>query len=353
MKKKIRIFIIILLMLVVTSCTDVNSPTTNYKQESYNLALEKGYDGTYTEWCQLIKEIDASLIEDIEINNEQELVLVLNNEEEVNLGITLNDARPSYQGMTAEKINQDNKVSKKHRNLNYKFKDSIDEFLDIMTSEKVEYYASKGEKFNIVVHLFNPKEYEILSFTLNGRKYQAYEFKDGSTSTELIIEVTSDNNPGIFEYTIDAIKYVDKTIIKDVKMDGEKTIRVGVKYENTPKAILLDENINRSTFELSIDIKDENNLINLNNGLYFFLFDGVDIIYNQKLKLGINNIKYEELIMGTNYEYMIVGVYDDYSGLGRRSVSLESASFKTLDGVHIDDLNITKTSISFSSKKRK
>lgn len=106
MKKKIIIFTVFLLMLVITSCTDINLPTTNYKQESYELALEKGYDGTYSEWCLLIKEIDASLIEDIEINSEQEIVLVLNNNEEVNLGITLNDDRPSYQGMTAEKINQ-------------------------------------------------------------------------------------------------------------------------------------------------------------------------------------------------------------------------------------------------------
>ena len=99
------------------------------------------------------------------------------------------------------------------------FKDSIDDILGVITTEKVEYFAQKDEKFNIIVHLYNPSRYEILSFTLNDYKYQSYEFKEGSNSEELIIEVDAGAISGLKEYTIDAIKYIDGTEIKDVKME--------------------------------------------------------------------------------------------------------------------------------------
>ena len=193
----------------------------------------------------------------------------------------------------------------------------------------------KGEKFLINIHLYNPTAYEILSFTLNGRKYQSYEFKEGSTSDKLIIEVEAGMNPGLKEYTIDAIKYIDATEIKDVRMEGDKTIKAGVKYDITPNATIEKEEIDTKAFKLIIDIKDENNLIN-NNGLYFFLFSDENIVYNTKLKVGMNEITYDNLQMGVDYEYVIVGVYDDYSGNGNSSVVLEHNEFKAQDGFIIN-----------------
>ena len=59
----------------------------------------------------------------------------------------------------------------------------------ILVTDKVEYYAKKGEKFYLNVHIYNPSNFEILSFTLNNYKYQSFEFKEGSSSNKLIIEV--------------------------------------------------------------------------------------------------------------------------------------------------------------------
>ena len=41
---------------------------------------------------------------------------------------------------------------------------------------------------------------------------------------------------GIVEYTIDAIKYIDGTEIKDVIIDGNKTVMAGVKIQNQVSA---------------------------------------------------------------------------------------------------------------------
>lgn len=257
-------------------------------------------------------------------------------EEEIIPGI-----EPVYQGMSIEGSSTFN-INRKNKG---NFKDSIDDILGVITTEKVEYFAQKDEKFNIIVHLYNPSRYEILSFTLNDYKYQSYEFKEGSNSEELIIEVDAGSISGLKEYTIDAIKYIDGTEIKDVKMDGEKTIKAGIKYENVPVATEYNKEINTTTFKLVVDIKDNNNLINTGNGIYFFLFDGINIVSQKALSLGVNSIELNNLQMGTEYSYMIVGVYDDYSGRGKRANELVSDTFATLHGYQIETSEITNNSI--------
>lgn len=259
------------------------------------------------------------------------------------------EIEPVYQGMTIvgdltkkERRNKDNKTD---------IKDAIDDFLDVITSEKVDYYASKGEKFYIIIHLYNPTEYEILSFTLNDRKYQSFEFKDGSNSTQLIIEVDAGMKPGLKEYTIDGIKYIDKTEIKDVRMDGSKTVKAGIKYDVLPNATVVKEEVTTTTYQSIFEIKDENQLINEDTGLYYFLYDGKSIVYNQKLSLGANSVVYENLQMGSEYEYMVVGIYDDFSGAGKKAVSLASSKFKTLDGFLIEEETASKDEITLKINK--
>ena len=260
---------------------------------------------------------------------------------------------PVYQGMSIEQASDVKERIRRVNDVNNSvgIKDAIDDFLDVITTERVEYYAKKGEKFNIVVHLYNPTEYEILSFTLNERKYQSYEFKEGSNSTELIIEVDAGMKPGLKEYTIDAIKYVDKTEIKDVRMDGKRTVKAGIKYDVLPTATVIEEAVTSTSYSSIIELKDDNNLMNTQNGMYFFLYDGTNIVYNTLLKVGLNNISYDNLQMGSNYEYMIIGIYDDFSGKGKQAVNLGSKKFTSLDGFIVEDATCTKNSISLSIKE--
>ncbi|MBQ3076201.1 MAG: leucine-rich repeat domain-containing protein, partial [Clostridia bacterium] len=90
------------------------------------------------------------------------------------------------------------------------------------------YYAMPGEDIYINIHLSNPGGYEILSFTLNGVKYSSYMFEPGSDLETLILKTNVGETGGLKEYTIDAIKYVDGEKIKDVKMKGDRTVKVFV-----------------------------------------------------------------------------------------------------------------------------
>ena len=88
------------------------------------------------------------------------------------------------------------------------------------------YYAMPGEDIYIYVHISNPDKFEILSFTLNGTKYSSYMFEAGSDLETLILKCNVGDVEGVMQYTIDAIKYVDGEDIKDVKMEGDRTIEV-------------------------------------------------------------------------------------------------------------------------------
>lgn len=88
------------------------------------------------------------------------------------------------------------------------------------------YYAQPNEDIYIHVHISNPDGFEILSFTLNGVKYSTYMFEEGSDLETLILKYNVGEKEGVQQYTIDAIKYVDGENIKDVRMEGNRTIEV-------------------------------------------------------------------------------------------------------------------------------
>ena len=94
------------------------------------------------------------------------------------------------------------------------------------------YYAKKHEDIYIHIHFSNPDEFEILSFTLNGVKYSTYMFEQGSDLETLILKYNVGDANGLQEYTIDAIKYVDGEKIKDVRMQGDQTVKVYVSSDN-------------------------------------------------------------------------------------------------------------------------
>lgn len=93
------------------------------------------------------------------------------------------------------------------------------------------YFALKNEDIYIHIHIENPDGFEIISFTLNGVKYSSYMFERGSDMETLILKYNVGNVDGLQEYTIDAIKYIDGESIKDVRMEGDRTVKVYVEDE--------------------------------------------------------------------------------------------------------------------------
>lgn len=142
---------------------------------------------------------------------------------------------PVYEGMTVSSISQNSgkETLAKSKSLKKELAlTSIIKTLKGVDAESSNYYADLGEEIFITIHINNPDNFEILSFTLNGEKYSSYMFERGSDMENIIIKCNVGRESGEHNYTIDAIKYVDKSAIKDVIIRGNKTIKVVVsEYE--------------------------------------------------------------------------------------------------------------------------
>ena len=214
------------------------------------------------------------------------------------------------------------------------------------------YYAQPSQDIYITVHISNPDSYEILSFTLNGKKYSSYMFEDGSDMENLILKVTVPaGTEGITEYTIDAIKYVDGTAIKDVRMEGNRTVKVGVySAGKQPTAQVADELIGINDISFTVSINDQLDLIRMSEGnAYAVICDDDSVIYKQELDLdNVNNIKFDGLDMDTTYRYAIVANYDSLDGTSFSTHILYEKEFTTKNNVAFKPTGITQNSISFT-----
>ena len=222
--------------------------------------------------------------------------------------------------------------------------------IEVETDDEVKYYVRPNETFTIEIHLSNPYQYEIQSFTLNGKKYSNYMFKDGSTMELLLLETTAPSTPGYFEYSIDAIKYIDGTEIKDVKMSGDKTIKAGIEHSNSPSAQILNQNISTTFIDLILNINDLDSLID-KNSLKIYLSNGEEIINEKSLKVGENNITFKNLKAHTLYEYGVSATFDLVDGRDKHNERLLRNSFITQGIFSLESIERTKTSITFKVNK--
>ncbi len=223
--------------------------------------------------------------------------------------------------------------------------------LDIISDDEIKYYVEPGETFIIEVHISNPDNFEIQSFTLNGTKYANYMFKEGSTMELLLLEVTAPKTSGYTEYTIDAIKYIDGTEIKDVDMsEGNKSIKAGVAYSTAPSAEVLAQTVSTTSLELSIKVSDPLSLIG-DNALSVYLSDGKQVIDSKPLTVGNNIISFDGLLMSTDYEYGVLTLFDMVDGRNMHEEWLLKNTFTTGSAFGITDVVTTKDSISFKVNK--
>lgn len=223
--------------------------------------------------------------------------------------------------------------------------------IEVEADDEVKYYVDPNEVFTIAVHLSNPGGFEIQSFTLNGKKYANYMFEDGSDMETLYLETTAPATSGYFDYTIDAIKYIDGTEIKDVDMSGgDKSIKTGVTYDTAPSATITSREIGTTTLALGVNVSDPHNLIG-SNQLSIYLTDGENVTVNKSLSVGDNELSFSGLDMSKAYEYGVVAVYDLVDGKDLHADWLLTDTFTTVGAFTFVDVNATKTSISFDTER--
>lgn len=232
---------------------------------------------------------------------------------------------------------------------NENIENEINSSLNVVGSVYDVYYAQPNEDIYIYIHIDNPDNYEIMSFTLNGKKYSNYMFEAGSDMETIILKYNVGSNSGIVEYTIDAIKYIDGTAIKDVVINGNKTVMAGIRTTNQVAASATNMNISANSVSFDVNIKDNDNLAEFSGGCFkAVLYDGDNIIDEIDLVKGTNSIKFENLKTNTLYQYAIVGYYDNLSGSGFGMNVLYKDAFYTESVVLFDNVVLGQDSVDFT-----
>ncbi len=218
--------------------------------------------------------------------------------------------------------------------------------LDVVGAAESIYYADKNQDIFITIRLSNPDSYEILSFTLNGKKYSNYMFEDGSDMENLVLKVNVGNVGGIHDYTIDAIKYVDGTDIKDVRMDGDRTVKAGVRADDQTYVNVTNEQKTMTSISFDVQVVDLYSLIEKSGGYAkAVLYDGVNML-TKDIKVGENtSVVFDNLAPNTVYQYGVVALYDNLSGNGAKLNTLYKKAVYTDTIVLFKDVQVGKESI--------
>lgn len=224
--------------------------------------------------------------------------------------------------------------------------DKANSTLDVVGAAESIYYADKNQDIFITIRLSNPDSYEILSFTLNGKKYSNYMFEDGSDMENLVLKVNVGDVGGIVEYTIDAIKYVDGTDIKDVRMDGDRTVKAGVRASDQTYVNVTNEQKSMTSISFDAQVVDLYSLIEKSGGYAkAVLYDGVNML-TKDIKVGEKtNIVFDNLTPNTVYQYGVVALYDNLSGNGAKLNTLYKKAVYTDTIVLFKDVQVGKESI--------
>ena len=220
---------------------------------------------------------------------------------------------------------------------------------DFTPAENV-YYAKPDQDVYITVHFHNPDNFEILSFTLNGKKYSSYMFEDGSDMENLVLKVNVGDVQGFVDYTIDAIKYVDETAIKDVIIGGDRTVRIGVYTENQPEAIASVTTRGFHEIGLTVSVTDELNLIADSEGfLKAALIKDGEILQMKDLSVGANqSVLFEGLESNTAYIFTMIAAYDAADGNGFASYILSEQEVLTAAFTGVEITSATSLDTSFT-----
>lgn len=197
---------------------------------------------------------------------------------------------------------------------NKTLEESVGSEFDVTGSAENIFYAVANKDAYVTVHIENPENYEIQSFTLNGEKYSSYMFESGSDMENLILKIRIGDEHGIKEYTIDAIKYIDGTQIKDVKLSGDKTIKTGIYNENAAPAVVTRENITFGEISLDITVTDKSQVVPEGSKLTAVLFDGENLVKAEMSSM-TDSVSFKAHA-GQTYQYAVVCVYDNYNGKG-------------------------------------
>ncbi len=180
----------------------------------------------------------------------------------------------------------------------------------IIVEEAKEYYAKPGEVITLELNFNNENYYDIVSFVVSGTPYTSYMFNDGSNYKTIYVDYQVPSVSGTFFISVSEIKYIDGTKIKNVKMEGNDTVEIGIMYANCDIEI---ENFRSDVTSIAFDIK-QNLPKELLDDIELFIYEKDTLIdkFTIKESYVVTNLK-----PGTIYKLEISGIVDLLDGKGK------------------------------------
>lgn len=261
---------------------------------------------------------------------------------------------PEYRGMTIQKTLE----ASENATLDFSYAtqqgysaqgtEDLDDLVDypVEQDDEVKYFVQPGEWFYLNIYLSNPDAYEIQSFTLNEQKYANYMFEEGSTLTKIVLHLQAPMDPGYFTFHIQGMKYLDHNEIRDVIMNNDTTIQVGIPYEDQPTCAS-EVQVFSDGAKFDLDVQDPDHL-SKDYPIYFYLSDGNSILKRQELKIGQNNVNVQGLNVLETYQYGIITAFDKADGKYDHSEWLVKETFTTKPPISLGYLKTTESAVEFS-----
>ena len=258
------------------------------------------------------------------------------------------DKTPVYQGMTVNRLSSLSSSKSANKMLKKDISDIVNPTSPVDST--IRYYVNPSETFRLHVSLTNPGKYEIQSLTLNGKKYASYMFADGSDLENIYIEMQAPDQSGYQDYTLEGMKYLDNTSIKDIVVGENNSLSVGVRYTDSPVASIHSLSVTATSYSCEIQVDDQDKLIK-DDSLYFYVTDGDSIINKTPLENGTNKITLDKLSCGNTYQVGVLGQLDLADGRGQHAEWLTKEEFETDDIFTFDNLFTNENSVSFDLVK--
>ena len=232
---------------------------------------------------------------------------------------------------------------------------------DAAIKARADHYARPGSTVYITVHLSNPDEYEIVSLRQNGKKYTSYMFERGSDLENLILKVELGMEEGIFDYTVDSIKYIDGKKIDeadkqkelDVLMRGNPTVSIGVYAEESfPSVHSPTVTAGFDTLALTLRLRDPHGLIAASKGNAYVALYNADgqLVATKPVAVGVNELLFTGLPVDATYRYTVEAVCDMMNGMPAGRHVLVEGEVRTRSPLTLVLAGINDTGVSFSAE---